>query len=82
MEDKMALFKKDLEHLINKYSLENGSNTPDFLLAEYLVDCLYAYNTSVMKRETWYGRIPRLEKETVEWNKNGSNNEFHRDIFS
>jgi hypothetical protein len=26
-------FREDLASLINKYSLENGSNTPDFILA-------------------------------------------------
>lgn len=33
-------FREELEILINKYCLENGSNTPDFLLADYLMDCL------------------------------------------
>jgi len=33
-------FKQELEHLINKHSMENRSNTPDFILADYLVRCL------------------------------------------
>ena len=36
-------FVRELESLINKFSLENRSNTPDFVLAEYLVSCLLAY---------------------------------------
>jgi hypothetical protein len=44
-------FREELEHLINKYSLENGSNTPDFVLAEYLTQCLLNYNNAVMTRE-------------------------------
>lgn len=49
-------FKKELEHLINQYSMENGSNTPDFILAEYLTDCLESYDDAVNAREKWYGR--------------------------
>ena len=37
-------------------SVENESNTPDFLLAEYLLDVLKAYTTLNNKRELWYGR--------------------------
>lgn len=47
----------DLQALLNSYSLENTSNTPDFILAQYLLDCLRAYNTAVTKRAEWYGRI-------------------------
>ena len=36
----MEEFKKELAQLINKHSMENGSNTPDFILAEFLVHSL------------------------------------------
>jgi hypothetical protein len=49
-------FKKELEQLINQYSKENASNTPDFILAMYLENCLSAWNEAVQQRETWYGR--------------------------
>lgn len=48
-------FEKDLEDLINKYSLENESNTPDFILAEYLQNCINSFNISVNRRSKWYG---------------------------
>ena len=51
-------FEKELAGLINKYSQENGSDTPDFLLAEYLTGTLKVYNTTVKAREKWYGRAP------------------------
>lgn len=38
---------------LNKIGAENGSNTPDYLLAEYLVRCLDAYNEAVVARERW-----------------------------
>lgn len=55
----MEEFEKELEALINKYSMENGSNTPDWILAQYLISCLLAFNTTIQQRETWYGRDPR-----------------------
>jgi len=53
-------FQEELEKLINKHSMENGSDTPDFLLAEYLIGCLMVWNGSVKSREKWYGRAPKL----------------------
>ena len=55
----MTTLEKDLQDLLNKWSQENNSNTPDFVLAQYLLDCLLAFNVAVQKRETWYGRDPR-----------------------
>jgi len=37
---KMIEFEKELTNLINKYSIENGSNTPDYILARYLIRSL------------------------------------------
>ena len=33
------VFRNDLTNLINCHSLENASNTPDWILAEFLDDC-------------------------------------------
>jgi len=52
----MENFRKELEVLINKHSRENGSNTPDFILADYLQNCLMAFDSAVFAREQWYGR--------------------------
>jgi hypothetical protein len=53
-EENMELRKK-LEEAINLVSAENGSNTPDFVLAEYLTDCLAAFDKAAKRREGWYG---------------------------
>lgn len=50
-------FKKELEQLINKYSMENTSNTPDFILAEYLWGCLLNYEDIINRRNSWYSDI-------------------------
>ena len=45
--------------LLNRASRENASNTPDFILAQYLMGCLESFETAVQQRETWYGRAAR-----------------------
>lgn len=52
----MNEFEKELTGLINRFSEENASNTPDFILAQYLIACLAAWNTGIQQRENWYGR--------------------------
>jgi hypothetical protein len=52
----MTAFTQELQSLINRHSMENGSDTPDFILAQYLNGCLEAYNAALTKREAWYGR--------------------------
>lgn len=47
--------RKEIQAAINKYNLENGSDTPDFILAEYLTDCLRIFDKAVTKRQEWYG---------------------------
>ena len=49
-------FRKQLEQLINKESMENGSDTPDFILADYLMGCLENFDKTLQSREKWYGR--------------------------
>lgn len=49
-------FMRELRELINRCSIENDSNTPDFILAEFLGKCLDAFTTATQQRETYYGR--------------------------
>ena len=59
-------FRQELEQLLNRYSKENGSDSPDFILAQYLIDCLDVYDRAVRAREVWYGRISfNHEKEVL-----------------
>lgn len=54
-------FRSELATLLNKYSKENGSNTPDFVLADYLISCLEAYNQTVNDRDGWYQEQNELQ---------------------
>ena len=56
---KRQKIEEELRSVINRYSVENASNTPDFILAKYLMGCLDAFNMAVQQRETWYGRDAR-----------------------
>lgn len=51
-------FGAELTGLINRYSCENESNTPDFILAAYLGACLDAFDAATVERERWHGREP------------------------
>lgn len=50
----------ELAALLNKYSEENASGTPDFILAEFLFDCLAAFNAAVVSRADWRGETAEL----------------------
>lgn len=52
-------FRRELEALLNTYSKENRSNTPDFVLAHYLERQLEAFDEAVLAREAWYGESKR-----------------------
>lgn len=52
----MSDFQTELSALINKHSLENGSDTPDFILADYMSECLSVFHGAVCARELWYSR--------------------------
>jgi len=59
----MTEFEQKLQSLINECSEENASNTPDFILAMYLNNCLLAFNEATQQRETWYDRDSRPTAE-------------------
>ena len=52
----LTAFEQELRRVINRYYMENGSYTPDNILAEYLSACLNAFNIATTQRERWYGR--------------------------
>ena len=59
-------FGRELQALINKHSKENGSNTPDFILANYLKRCLNAFGVAVKERDDWYNYA---EEPEGKWKK-------------
>lgn len=53
--DQRTAFEKELSDLLNKHCKENGSNTPDYILAEYLNNCLKNFEETSKTREAWFG---------------------------
>ena len=53
-QNKMIMFEIDLEKLINEHSIDNDLNTPDYILADYLVNCLENYRKITEERENWH----------------------------
>jgi hypothetical protein len=66
-------FKQELEHLINKHCLENDSDTPDFILANYLTGCLKIFNETLQAREKWYGREMCMNRKNDIQDQNDEN---------
>lgn len=48
-------FRSELELLLNRRCMESASDTPDFILAEYLAGCLDLFDATVRQREAWLG---------------------------
>lgn len=48
-------FGEELKKLVNWFNIENKSNTSDFILAEFLVACLRAFEEASLRREKWFG---------------------------
>jgi hypothetical protein len=63
-------FRKDIEHLINRHCMENRSDTPDFILAKYLTDCLMAYDSAVSAK--------RLSQEIIDFGADGIGETVHQ----
>lgn len=53
---KEPTFREQLTSLINRHSKENGSNTPDFILADYLNRALESFDKATLERDHWYGK--------------------------
>lgn len=46
----MSDFIKELETLINRYSKDSASDTPDFVLADYMTECLESYTRAIARK--------------------------------
>lgn len=47
-------FKEELTSALNRACAENRSNTPDFILARFLIGCLNAFEVATNERRDWY----------------------------
>lgn len=57
----MTDFRKKIAEAINCHSKENGSDTPDFILARYLDACLEAFDEAARSRDKWNSKATKEE---------------------
>ena len=61
-----AKLRSDIEHAINANSAENGSDTPDFIIGDFLLAVLRAFDEAVVSRDRWYQVLryaPRADEQ-------------------
>lgn len=58
-------FKNELTQLINKYGIDAEANTPDYLLAEYVVDVLSSHIAMTRTRDEWKERQQAPETPNI-----------------
>jgi len=58
---RLDAFESALARAINGHSIENESNTPDFILAMLARDVLIAFAKATKNRERWYGKELRVD---------------------
>lgn len=58
--------ERDIAKILNIYCQELRSDTPDFILAQYLLRCLDNFSQTVQRREDWYGRKLLKDKPSPE----------------
>lgn len=44
-------FRSELKSLLNRHGRDNGSDTPDWVLADYLAACLDGFDMTVRRRD-------------------------------
>lgn len=55
-----------IREAINATSAENGSDTPDRILAEFLVGALNAFDEATRARDDWHGFVPWIGADITE----------------
>jgi hypothetical protein len=60
-------FRHELEALINKHNMEATSDTAGFILCQYLMDCLNAFDRAVIARQKWYGHKDEAPTPDEPW---------------
>ena len=53
-----STLRDELTSLLNRHNREHESNTPDFILAQYILEALDAFDKATVRRDDWYGHKP------------------------
>ena len=58
-------FLRAMAAVVNRFSRENASNTPDYILAEFMDATLAAFEKASRAREKWYGAELKIGGSTL-----------------
>ena len=61
----MAKLLVELKDLLNKYSQDSASNTPDFILTKYILNSLDIFTTAIKERDAWFNFYFNTEIKTL-----------------
>jgi hypothetical protein len=56
--ERQERFRRDLVAVLNRHCKENDSDTPDWILADYIIGCMNAWNNSSRMRDKWWSFRP------------------------
>ena len=59
----LNVFQKELEKLINKHSIENYWNMPDYLMAKMITDFIEVSSNSMKMNLEWHGASLQVQQE-------------------
>jgi len=78
----MGTLEEEIASTINRHCAENGSDTPDFILAKFLMHCLSAFDETSNARRKWYGeeKTSRIGGAAYDGELQGQLIEFHRTL--
>lgn len=69
-------FEKELENVISRYSKESESNTPDYILAEFMKNSMDNFHRATKLRDNWYGgRRSIINDQDKKWEVEPKKNE-------
>lgn len=57
--------RRELARVLNVHDVDNLANTPDFVLADYLVGCLAAYTAAKECNDEWHGGPNRTLEDVI-----------------
>lgn len=60
------ILTKELATIFNQHNVDNALNTPDFLLAEYVVNVLKAYEQTHLTTQEWHKHDDELTTSEIE----------------
>lgn len=61
-QDKYFRLRDGIRDLLNSLSMEGTTDTPDFILSEYMVGCLKAFEEATIERK----KMTQMNKENCE----------------